>query len=138
MRTNSVRFAAALMFGALGDFAVGQENIDMKLADAGFIMRPADTSEKVARLKLLPPRKFVRRKTAAGHYYIYADPRYCKCALVGSERAMRAYRDMVRRSSGAPTISIPPSGDSPEQDVVLDLNADLGEVPAHDIFHFKF
>jgi hypothetical protein len=138
MRTKNVRFAAVLLFGAAGDPAIGQEAIDMKLADAGFIMRPADTPEKVARLKLLPPRKFVRRKTGAGHYYIYADPHYCKCALVGSERAMQTYRAMVKPLAEMPTISVPPSGTTPEHEESRDLNADLGEVPAHDIFHFKF
>jgi hypothetical protein len=101
-------------------------------------MRPANSPEKIARLNLLPARKFVRRKVAAGHYYIYADPHYCKCALVGSERAMQTCRDMVKPRPRAPSISVSPSGTSPERDVIHDLNADLGEVPAHDIFHFKF
>jgi hypothetical protein len=138
MRANHPRLFALLIFGALGDPAIGQEAVDMRLVDAGFIMRPANTPEKIARLRQLPPRKFVRRKTGAGHYYIYADPHYCKCALVGSERAMQAYRDMVRSPSGAPTLSIAPSGASPGQELIADLNTDIGDVPETDILHFKF
>jgi hypothetical protein len=137
MRANDPRLFALLIFGALGDPAIGQEAVDMKLVDAGFIMRPANTPYKVGRLKLLPPRKFVRRRTGGGHYYIYADPDYCKCALVGTERAMQSYRDMVRPPSGAPTISVAPSGASPEAEMISDMNTDI-EVPDDDILHFQY
>lgn len=136
MRANHPRLFALLIFGALGDPAIGQEAVDMRLVDAGFIMRPADTPYKIERLKLLPPRKFVRRKTGAGHYYIYADPNYCKCALVGSERAMQTYRDMVRPPAASPTVSVPPSGASPAGEMINELNSDIG-VPDGDILDFN-
>ena len=139
MRTNDKRFMAVLALGLIGDPAAAtQEAIDMRLANAGFVMRAADTPEKLKRLRLLPPRKIVRRKTADGHYFLYADPDYCKCVLVGDDRAMQAYRDMLKPPPGLPTVAVPPSGVSAESALIHDMDADIGDVPFDDILHFRF
>ena len=138
MRSPDLRLLVVFVFGLFGDPAVAQEGTDMRLVDAGFIMRPADTPEKLARLKRVPPRKFVRRKTEAGHYYIYADPDYCKCVLLGDQRAMRTYRDMVKAPLILPTESVSPSGESLSGEVIQDLNTDIGDTPASDILNFRF
>ena len=67
----------------------------MKLEDVGFTMREANTPEKMARLKRIPPRIFVPHRKNGQLYYVYADPDHCKCAFVGNQAAMQAYRDMV-------------------------------------------
>lgn len=69
--------------------------IGMKLEDAGFKMREANTPEKMARLRSIPPHKFVPHRKNGVRYYVYADPTSCRCAFVGDETAMKAYRDMV-------------------------------------------
>ena len=138
MRPTDLRPLAVFLFGLFGDPAVAsQEGVDMRMVDAGFIMRPADTPEKLARLKHVPPRKFVRRKTKAGHYYIYADPDYCKCVLLGDQRAMQTYRDMVKAPLVLPTDPVPPSGESVSGEVIQDLN-DIGNAPAGDVLNFRF
>lgn len=69
--------------------------VGMKLEDAGFKMREANTPEKMARLRSIPPHKFVPHRKNGVRYYVYADPTSCRCAFVGDETAMKAYRDMV-------------------------------------------
>lgn len=69
--------------------------VGMKLEDAGFKMREANTQEKMARLRSIPPHKFVPHRKNGVRYYVYADPTSCRCAFVGDETAMKAYRDMV-------------------------------------------
>jgi hypothetical protein len=130
---------ALLALGLIGDpAAASQEAIDMRLANAGFVMRPADTPEKLKRLRLLPPRKIVRRKTGDGHYFLYADPDYCKCVLAGDERAMQTYRDMLKPPPGLPAVAPPPSGASVENALIHDMDRDIGDVPVDDILHFRF
>lgn len=137
MRTNGVYFLAVFVLGLSAEpAAASQERIDMRLEDAGFVMRPADTPEKMARLKRLPPRRFVRRETKDGHYFIYADPDYCKCVLLGDQRAMETYQDMAKSSQDLPTVAVGPSGTSPEQAVIQGMDADIGDVTEGDYLHF--
>jgi hypothetical protein len=78
---------------------------DMKLEDAGFTMREANTPQKMARLGSIPPYKFVPHRKNGTRYYVYADPQ-CRCAFVGNENAMQTYRDMVgrQRNTGLPGV----------------------------------
>jgi hypothetical protein len=117
---------AVLAFGLLADpAAASQEGTDMKLENAGFKMRRADTAEKLKQARLLPPRKFVARTAAGKRYYVYSDPDFCKCVLVGDETAMKTYRDMVSKPSGlAPTL-VSPSETSPEIEMIRDMDADV-------------
>ena len=96
MRFHPAHFTAllaAMLFG--GPVAAGQEGTDMKLEDMGFIMRPATTPAQMERLRLLPPRKFVRRTKGDRRYYLYADPDFCQCVFVGNELAMKNYQALV-------------------------------------------
>src|ERR1043165_6060176 len=94
-RANDPRFLALVAAGLLGDPAQAQEAIDMKLVDAGFVMRSVDTPQKMERARLLPRRTIVSRTKNGVRYYLYADVEYCKCFLVGDQRALQAYRDMA-------------------------------------------
>jgi hypothetical protein len=96
------RVVAFLVFGLFGGVAAGQEAKDMKLEDLGFIMRPANTPEQMARLRLLPPHRFVTRSKDGRRYYVYADADYCQRAFVGDELAMKNYRDLVSPPPQAP------------------------------------
>lgn len=84
-----------VLASALGaDAADAQMREEMRMEDAGFIMRPANTPEAMAKLRLVPPRKMVARTRDGQRYYIYADPDGCKCAMVGNEQALQTWRNM--------------------------------------------
>jgi hypothetical protein len=94
---TTLRAAAFLVFAFAAMPALAQLPTDMKLEDAGFTMREANTPQKMARLQSIPPNKFVPHRKNGQLYYVYADPNYCKCAFVGNAAAMQAYRDMRRQ-----------------------------------------
>lgn len=98
MYFRSAHLFAVVAFGLFGDAATAQEASDMKLEDVGFVMRPANTPQKLERLRLLPPRTFVARSSGGRRYYIYADPDYCQCVFLGGEMAMQNYRDLATPS----------------------------------------
>jgi hypothetical protein len=93
-----------------GPAVAGQEGTDMKLEDMGFIMRPATTPAQLERLRLLPPRKFVRRTKGDRRYYLYADPDFCQCVFVGNELAMKNYQALISPSSAPPMPTGPDGG----------------------------
>jgi len=133
MRSGRARlvifFVAVTVAGAL---AAGQEGADMRMVDAGFIMRPADTPQKLERLKRLPPLKFVGRTRHGGRYFIYADPTVCKCVFVGNQSALQAYRDMPARPT--PADNIPPRGVVPEAAMIEDIDNDTDALFGDDDF----
>jgi len=134
---TAVVFALMLMSAPL--FA--QEAKDMKLTDAGFIVRPAETPKQLERLRLLPSRTFVVRRKAAKPYYVYADPDYCKCVFLGSEAAMQAYKDMVGKGQAmAPTVPAPlPYKGSPDNMPIQDMDEGVdGQMPDGDILDYRF
>jgi hypothetical protein len=102
MYLQIARVVALLAFGLFGVAAVGQEAKDMRLEDMGFVMRPANTPEQLARLRRLPPRIFLGRTKNGARYYIYADPDYCQCVFLGDALAMRNYRNLVAPPPQAP------------------------------------
>ena len=63
----------------------------MNLEDMGFIMRPVTTPAQMERLRLLPPRRYLRHTAEKGdrRYYLYADPDFCQCVFLGNEPAMK-------------------------------------------------
>lgn len=116
--------------------ATAQERADMNLVDAGFVMREANTPEKMARLKAIPPRKILARSKNGERYYVYADPDYCRCALVGTAQALQTYRDLPRR---LPKVdNVPPTGFSPEQIVIDDMQDDAPMPSEMDILDLHF
>jgi hypothetical protein len=65
------------------------------LAQAGFVRRDADTPDRVAALRTLPPHQFVLRNSNGSVKYMYADPTVCGCIYVGGQRAYQQYRQMM-------------------------------------------
>jgi hypothetical protein len=103
MRLALAHFAALLAAALSAEpAAAGEEGTDMRLEDMGFIMRAATTPAQMERLRLLPPRKFVRRTKEDRRYYLYADPDFCQCVFVGNELAMRNYQVLVSPPSAPP------------------------------------
>ncbi len=110
---KTLRACTAIGFVYVAIPALAQMTADMKLEDAGFTMREANTPEKMERLQRIPPRVLVPHRKNGLLYYVYADPDYCKCAFVGNQAAMQAYRDMVAQrrlqqpdnvSAGGPNV----------------------------------
>ena len=65
------------------------------LAAAGFQAKPADTAEKLANLKAMPPRKLVSQAKDGNFVYSYADPDYCQCLYVGGPKEYAAYQRLA-------------------------------------------
>jgi len=128
--------AALIVIGDAKLVNAQQLATDMKLEDAGFVMRRADTPEKLARLQLLPPRKFVSRTGASGRYYLYADPDDCRCVFVGRATAYQAFRDM--RAKLPQPDNVGPGGNNVEGEIVRDMDADAFDVPMDDILDYRF
>ena len=131
---------AILVVGLFGDPAgAGQEATDMKLEYAGFVMRSADTVEKLAYLKKVPPRKFIARTKAGKRYFIYSDPDTCKCVFLGDERAMKTYRDMVAPPPQLRTVIAPSTGATVEGEMIQDMDdATANGIEDGDILDYKF
>jgi hypothetical protein len=62
------------------------------LAAAGFVVRPANTPERVAMLNRLPAHQFVQRVNGDSVHYVYADPLVCGCLYVGTQQAYNQYK----------------------------------------------
>lgn len=74
--------------------AAAQLNAGMRLEDAGFKMKEANTPQKMERLRSLTPHKLIARQKNGVPYYLYADPDYCKCLFIGDRIAFENYRAM--------------------------------------------
>jgi hypothetical protein len=94
--------AIALLLAIQGITGCRTQVIEEKedsLAAAGFILRPANTPERVAMLKRLPPNRFVRREHGDAVHYVYADPIVCSCLYVGTQQAYAQYlRDRQQKA----------------------------------------
>jgi hypothetical protein len=120
----------------------GQLGAEMKLADAGFVMRIAKTPRQMERLRTIPARRMVARTKDGVRHYLYADPEGCQCVLIGDERAMRNYRDMIKPPPLPPGVKdfqgAPGGGVNVEREMIHEMDAD-GEPPwEDDIFHPGF
>ena len=124
MQTH-LRFPITLAFALFGGAAQGQEAIDMKLVQAGFIMRSVDTPAKMERARHLPHRRIASWTKDGQPYYLYADVDYCKCVLVGNQQALQAYRDMALPPVPWPGATAP-RGVNPENLVMFDANGLYG------------
>ena len=71
--------------------AVVTKNED-SLAAAGFVVRPANTPERITMLNRLPPHRFVQRVNGDTVHYVYADPLVCGCLYVGTQQAYNQYK----------------------------------------------
>ena len=72
------------------------------LAAAGFQAQPADTPEKLANLRAMPPRQLVSQAKDGTVVYAYADPDYCRCLYVGGPPAYSVYQRLAVQQEIAP------------------------------------
>jgi hypothetical protein len=109
MRTDVTRVATALaLIGILAGCAslirqdpnVTAQTMEPMLEAAGFQRLAADTPEKLAHLKTLPPLKLTKHTSNGKVQYWYADPYYCQCLLVGDWQAYQAVqRDLAQQDA---------------------------------------
>ena len=62
------------------------------LVAAGFSSLPANTSERMASLRSLPPHRFISQVRNGKVAWIYADPTVCACLYIGNEQAYNRYK----------------------------------------------
>jgi hypothetical protein len=65
---------------------------DDRLASSGFVPKKANTAERLAMLKSLPPHQFVTRTINGRPTYFYSDPTICGCIYRGDQAAYDQYR----------------------------------------------
>jgi hypothetical protein len=82
--------AALFVAGCASPEQVVSEKED-QLAAAGFLVKPANTTERQDMLKRLPPHHFIRDVHGDTVNYIYADPLVCGCLYVGTQEAYGRY-----------------------------------------------
>jgi hypothetical protein len=142
MHIQGLRFLVLLLLGiaAAATPAQAQLATDMKLEDAGFEMRRADTPEKMAQLRKLPPRQFATRMGKTGRYFIWADPDTCRCAFVGTEKARQAFLGMRRARLPQPdNVPARDRGNAPMEMMLHDMDMDAGiNVPDGDVLDYQF
>jgi hypothetical protein len=94
MKCNRIGIALIVVFAIAAcqsQSALVTQNED-NLAAAGFVVRPANTPERVAMLNRLPPHQFVQRVNGDVIHYVYADPLVCGCLYVGTQQAYSQYK----------------------------------------------
>ncbi len=62
------------------------------LAAAGFQVRPANSPNRIAAMKRLPPHKFVTKVVNGNPVYLYADPLDCDCVYFGTQQNWDTYK----------------------------------------------
>jgi len=71
-----------------------EKRTDQEMAAAGFRQFTADTPEKMARLRTLPPLLINVSERAGKPYYTLADPDGCRCLWVGGKVAYQRLQEL--------------------------------------------
>jgi hypothetical protein len=93
VRSTLLLFAACVAVSACTSEVV--QNKEDLLAAAGFRLVPANTPQRQASLRALPPHKFVHQVRNNAVVFTYADPTICDCLYVGNQAAYDRYRQNV-------------------------------------------
>ena len=87
MTKQTAFWAVAGVVMGIAGCASPQQQVAQKenlLAAAGFQVKVADTPQRLAAMKSLPPNKFVTRVVNGQPIYQYADPLVCQCVYFGT------------------------------------------------------
>ena len=98
MTKQTAFWAVAGVVMGIAGCASPQQQVAQKenlLAAAGFQVKVADTPQRLAAMKSLPPNKFVTRVVNGQPIYQYADPLVCRCVYFGTQQNWGAYRQEV-------------------------------------------
>ncbi len=77
----------------------GNRNIEGMIIEAGFVKNPADTPEKMARIRSEVQRKVIPVREEGQTYYLYADADFCQCLYVGNESAFGRFEELIYRGN---------------------------------------
>ena len=91
----AVATGMALLAAACANSEAEVPNNGDLLVAAGFVQRKADTPERIAALKSLPPHQFVVRNSNGSVKYMYADPVACNCIYVGGQLAYNQFHQKM-------------------------------------------
>lgn len=87
------------------------------LTAAGFSMKPANTPEKMSRLRRLPLYEVGVRSKGAQPVYYYADPNFCQCIYLGNESNYQAYRQLlIQRNMSSGPVAVTPADMETEEE----------------------
>jgi hypothetical protein len=115
--TLMAAFLSAILIGcgpAMQQTANQQEEL---LMAAGFAKKPADTPEKMSRLRRVPLYEIAVRKKGDQPVYYYADPNYCQCIYLGNETNYQAYRRLlIERNMRNPPVAVTPADMEAEEE----------------------
>ena len=87
-------FSASCTFGPKPAPSNGR-NIEGLLQEAGFVNNPADTPEKMERVRSEVQRKVIPVQEEGKPYYLYADADFCQCLYVGDEKAFNRFEELI-------------------------------------------
>jgi hypothetical protein len=88
-------FGAGLLLSACQTPQQAVQSKEDLLAAAGFTIKPANSPQRIAAMKKLPPHKFVQQAQGPNVVWVYADPTICQCVYFGDQAAWANYRSMV-------------------------------------------
>lgn len=87
------------------------------LTAAGFSMKPADTPEKMSRLRRVPLYEVAVRSKGEQPIYYYADPNFCQCIYLGNESNYQAYRQLlIQRNMRTGPVAVTPADMEAEEE----------------------
>jgi hypothetical protein len=89
---KAAALAASIMLAAC---AMAVSNKEDMLAAAGFKIQPANTPQRQAALRSMPPHKFSSQVRSNRVVWVYADPTVCNCLYLGDQQAYDTYRRLV-------------------------------------------
>jgi len=99
---NMSRLAMVITFALLGGLVAlsgcasvrQREAVDTErlLTGAGFQQQLADSPERLAHLRTMPPLKLVARNKDGRVVYTFADPESCRCLYVGGAKEYATYQ----------------------------------------------
>jgi hypothetical protein len=100
-RATLVGLAALVVAGCAATHRREATDTETLFAAVGFEVRPADTPERLAHLKAMPPLKLVAQTRDGELRYTFADPYKCHCVYIGGPKEYAAYQRLVEREEAA-------------------------------------
>ncbi|HTO71483.1 MAG TPA: hypothetical protein VMR31_16600 [Myxococcota bacterium] len=83
------------------------------LSSAGFRIVAANTPERINALKTLPPEKISKIKHNGEPFYVYPDPKDCRCLRVGRQEQYDMYERLAsgKRATTFDTVNVTTDSD---------------------------
>jgi len=86
---------AGLVFAASACVTQEIKQTEPLLSAAGFKNKIAETPAQLANIETMVPHKLVPHQRDGETYWVYADPKVCKCVYVGNEKAYQEYQRLA-------------------------------------------